>query len=93
MDSNRVYCLNQGVQVRRERFGLLFYDYRGPRLYFLPTKSLVEDHFFNGAQPMAELVNDIHARHQWSHSWIEDRLGQIMNQLEAKGLIHGQSIC
>ena len=65
MDSNRVYCLNKGVQVRSERFGLLFYDYRGPRLYFLPTKSLVEDHFFDGTQPMSELVNDIHARHRW----------------------------
>lgn len=93
MDAYRVYCLNKGVQVRRERFGLLFYDYRGPRLYFLPTKSLVEDDFFNGTQPLTELVNAVHARHRWPRSWIEERLGQIMNQLEAKGLIHGQSIC
>lgn len=93
MDSNHVYCLNKGVQVRRERFGLLFYDYRGPRLYFLPTKGLVGEHFFNGTQPLTDLVNAIHESHNWPRSWIKERLGQIMNQLEAKGLIHGQSIC
>ncbi|MGC8659757.1 MAG: mycofactocin biosynthesis chaperone MftB, partial [Desulfomonilaceae bacterium] len=31
------YVLAPGVNVRPEKFGLLFYDYRGPRLYFLPT--------------------------------------------------------
>lgn len=93
MDSYRVYCLNKGVQVRREKFGLLFYDYRGPRLYFLPTKELVDEHFFSGTQPLTGLVNAIRARHQWPQPWIEERLGQIMDTLEAKGLIHGQSIC
>jgi putative mycofactocin binding protein MftB len=93
MDSLRVYLLNKGVQVRREKFGLLFYNYRGPRLYFLPSQDLVEDDFFNGTQPLAELVTAIHARHGWPRPWIEERLDQIVNQLEAKGLIHGQSIC
>ncbi len=93
MDSYCGYCLNKGVQVRREKFGLLFYNYRGPRLYFLPSQDLVEDHFFDGTQSLAELVSAIHARHHWPQPWIEERLGQIMNQLEAKGLIHGQSIC
>jgi putative mycofactocin binding protein MftB len=93
MESFRVYSLNQGVQVRREKFGLLFYDYRGPRLYFVPTKDLVEDHFFDGNQSLTDLVDDIHARHSWPRPWIEKHLCQIMNQLEAKGLIHGQSTC
>jgi putative mycofactocin binding protein MftB len=93
MDANRFYSLNKGIQVRREKFGLLFYDYRGPRLYFLPTKELVEDQFFNGTQPLAGLVDTIHKRHQWPRPWLEARLGQIMDTLEAKGLIHGQSIC
>ncbi len=89
----RVYRLNKGVQVRREKFGLLFYNYRGPRLYFLPSQELVEDDFFNGTQSLSELVSAIHARHHWPRPWIEERLGNIMGQLEAKGLIHGQSIC
>lgn len=93
MDSLRVYRLNKGVQVRREKFGLLFYNYRGPRLYFLPCQDLVKDDFFDGTQPLSELVSAIMARHPWPRPWIEERLGTIMGQLEAKGLIHGQSIC
>jgi putative mycofactocin binding protein MftB len=93
MNLFRVYHLNKGVQVRREKFGLLFYNYRGPRLYFLPSRDLVEDDFFDGSQSLAELVGTIQARHQWPRPWIEKRLEQIMNQLEAKGLINGQSIC
>ena len=93
MDSHRVYCLNKGVQVRRERFGLLFYDYRGPRLYFVPSRDLVTARFFDGTRSMAELAGAIHQRHHWPQPWIEERLSQIMNRLEAKGLIHGQPIC
>jgi putative mycofactocin binding protein MftB len=93
MELFRVYHLNKGVQVRSEKFGLLFYDYRGPRLYFVPTRELVDDGFFHGTQSLAELVDTIHASHHWPRPWIEARLGQIMNQLEDKGLIHGQSIC
>lgn len=93
MNLLRVFQLNRGVQVRREKFGLLFYDYRGPRLYFLPSRDLVEDDFFNGTQSLDELVGALQARHNWPRSWIEDRLGDIMGQLESKGLIHGQSIC
>lgn len=93
MELSRVYRLSKGVQVRREKFGLLFYNYRGPRLYFLPSKDLVEDDFFNGIQPLSELVESVEARHAWPRQWIEQQLGKIMGQLEAKGLIHGQSIC
>ena len=93
MESFRVYCLNKGVQVRREKFGLLFYNYRGPRLYFLPSQDLVDEDFFDGARPLSELVSAVQARHNWPRSWIAQRLAAIMGQLEAKGLIHGQSIC
>lgn len=93
MELLRVYRLNKGVQVRREKFGLLFYNYRGPRLYFLPCQDLVADDFFNGTQSLSELASAVQARHNWPRPWIEERLGKIMGQLEAKGLIHGQSIC
>ncbi len=93
MELSRVYGLNKGVQVRREKFGLLFYDYRGPRLYFLPSKDWVEDDFFNGTRSLSDLVSSIQQRHTWPRRWIEEQLGNIMGQLETKGLIHGQSIC
>ena len=40
------YKLAPGVQVRREDFDLLFYKMKGPRLFFLPSKNLLEESFF-----------------------------------------------
>jgi putative mycofactocin binding protein MftB len=93
MNLYRGFNLKPGVQVRREKFGLLFYNYRGPRLYFLPSQDWVDDDFFDGTRPLAELVDTVQALHPWPRPWIEKRLDRIMTQLEAKGLIHGQSIC
>lgn len=93
MNLDRVYRLHTGVQVRREAFGLLFYDYRGPRLYFLPTRELLSEHFFDGVQPLTEVARTIQSRHRWPRPKIDKFLVQTMNQLETKGLVHGQSIC
>ena len=91
--SNAVYALSRGVQVRREKFGLLFYDYRGPRLYFVPSRDLIEADFFRGRQTVDALVADIGADHPWPEKWIRNRVQQVVTLLESKGLIHGKSIC
>jgi putative mycofactocin binding protein MftB len=93
MTSRMVYVLADGVKVRREIFGLLFYNYRGPRLYFLPCRDLLDTSFFNGRQSVAELIRAIRARHNWPRQWIEERVNQVLTLLESKGLVHGQSIC
>lgn len=93
MASYQVYSLNKGVQVRSEKFGLLFYNYRGPRLYFLPSQDLLDENFFNGQRSLEELVEAIHARHQWPLPWIRQQLENILQMLENKGLIHEQSVC
>jgi putative mycofactocin binding protein MftB len=93
MDLFRVYHLNKGVQVRREKFGLLFYNYRGPRLYFVPSQELLEDDFFDGTRSLDNMIDTLHERHQWPRTWIEQRLVNIMRQLEEKGLVNGQSVC
>ncbi|MCF8129181.1 MAG: mycofactocin biosynthesis chaperone MftB [Deltaproteobacteria bacterium] len=89
MDSKRRYRLKSGVQVRKEAFGLLFYDYRGPRLYFVPTKNLIEADFFNGKQTAEGLINKIvirqHQPRKASRQWV---MG-VLAQLEQKGLVHG----
>ena len=59
MGQEAVYCLSAGVQVRREKFGLLFYDYRGPRLYFAPTRDLIQEGFFAGQVTVADLTGAI----------------------------------
>jgi putative mycofactocin binding protein MftB len=37
-----LYTLHPACRVRREAFGLLFYDLRGPRLLFAETGDLLE---------------------------------------------------
>jgi putative mycofactocin binding protein MftB len=86
--------LAQGVQVRKEKFGLLFYDYRGPRLYFLPTGDLISESFFATDQTLSQLITAIHGKRRWStRQEIVAYLKPIFAKLMAKGLIHGQSLC
>ena len=93
MDTEKSYHLREGVQVRKEKFGLLFYDYRGPRLYFVPTKNLIANDFFNGTQTAEGLMVSIQTRHSQSRQASQQWVTQVLTELEQKGLIHGQSIC
>lgn len=81
-----------GVQVREETFGLLFYDYRGPRLYFVPSKDLIDVGFFTGRQSVSGLIASICARKEITKALVEERITQVLAKLEDKGLIYGQPI-
>ena len=93
MESFKVMGLSSGVQVRREKFGLLFYDYRGTLLLFVPSGDLLDASLFDGTRTIEELVETLHSEHKWPQQWIMEKLDQIFQQLEGKGLIHGQSVC
>jgi len=93
MDSSQVYVLNSGVQVRRENFGLLFYNYHGLRLYFVPIGDLIDSDFFDGIQTVGSLVEVLHSRKNQPKQWIRARIEQILQLITEKGLIHGESIC
>ena len=86
------YRLADGVQVRAETFGLLFYNYRGPRLYFVPSQDLIDVDFFNGRQSVSGLISSICARKGWTKSQVEKKITQVLAKLEDKGLINGQPI-
>ena len=93
MLSDAVYLLKRGVQVREEKFGLLFYDYRGPRLYFVPTKDLIGDGFFQGKQSVNQLVESLCRQYGCPRELIRERVDQVLGLLEQKGLINEQSVC
>jgi putative mycofactocin binding protein MftB len=93
MQTETVYCLKEGVQVRKEKFGLLFYNYRGPRLYFVPSKDLIDPHFFDGRLKADALVKSIYNANPWPLAWVEKWVAQILTMLESKGLVNGQSVC
>ncbi len=92
MRLNTVYRLAAGVQVRNEVFGLLFYDYRGPRLYFVPSRNLMTESFFEGRLSVGDLLDQLADKMPWPRGQLEDQLGKVLTTLEGKGLIHGESI-
>ena len=94
MRSGAAYLLSGGVQVREEKFGLLFYNYRGPRLYFIPTKDLIKTQFFDGKQSVGKLIESICAKHEaWPRKMVQKWVNQNLDMLEGKNLIYEQSIC
>jgi len=92
MPSHMGYKPADGIQVREEKFGLLFYNYRGPRLYFVPSKDLIDVEFFNGRQSVSGLIASICGRRGWTSAGVGERITQILAKLEDKGLIHEQPI-
>jgi putative mycofactocin binding protein MftB len=89
MNTKKSYHLREGVQVREEKFGLLFYDYRGPRLYFVPTKNLIGNDFFDGSHTAEGLIESIRTRHRQSRQSSQQWVLQVLTMLEQKGLVHG----
>jgi putative mycofactocin binding protein MftB len=48
------WILDPACRVRREKFGLLFYDLRGPRLLFAGTGDLLPASLFQRGEPREE---------------------------------------
>jgi putative mycofactocin binding protein MftB len=52
-------ALHPACRVRREGFGLLFYDLRGPRLLFAETGDLLPVEFFGTVRGKDELPDGV----------------------------------
>jgi len=50
------YKLAPGTQVREEDFGLLFYQMRGPRLFFLSSGKHLREDFFSGEKTLENIL-------------------------------------
>jgi len=93
MNSNSTYLLCKGVQVRPEKFGLLFYHYKGPKLYFAPSAELFDADFFRGRQALGDLIAALRQVHKQPQEAIKKRLRTFLNLLASKGLIYEQPLC
>ncbi len=78
--------LQQACRVRKERFGLLFYDCRGPRLLFAETGDLLEPGFFTGEVSVAETLERLTQAEQ-------RKVAGLLSNLAKKGFIREQQIC
>ena len=86
--SQKFYQLHRGISVRRERFGLLFYDSKGPHLTLVHSGPLLEPNFFAGK---VHLTDWIHKRfsglpHENLVS-VEMTVLGVLQKLLKKGLI------
>ena len=93
MSIKSAYRLCEGVQVRPEKFGLLFYQYAGPKLYFVPSQDLVDVSFFHGEQTFDNAVDVIGDRGGWPEETAEQYLSMLLKLLKSKGLVHEQPVC
>lgn len=70
--------LHPACRVRQEKFGLLFYDSRGPRLLFAETGGFLSPDFFK-----AEGVDDLHALSPGQKEQVE----KFLTQLQVRGFL------
>lgn len=82
----RRYVLDPHCQVRREPFGLLFYDLRGPRLLFAQTGGLVPPEALRAGVVLAEALA---ARTPTERAALE----RLFQSLVVKGFLREQSVC
>jgi putative mycofactocin binding protein MftB len=80
------YVLDPHCRVRRERFGLLFYDLRGPRLLFAETGALLEPEALRGG---AVLERALAGRTAAERASVE----RLLQSLVVKGFLREQSVC
>lgn len=77
--------LHPACRVRREGFGLLFYDARGPRLLFAETGSLLPADYFDTVRQRDELPAGVEGKNQAV-------LQKFISKLIEKGFLREQPI-
>lgn len=82
------YILAPGTQVREEDFGLLFYTMAGPRLFFLSSGKLLENHFFQGEFTLEQWISQ-QTHHDLAPKTRILALKKALNRLKEKGVILG----
>ena len=80
------YVLHPACRVRKEAFGLLFYDLRGPRLLFAETAGLLVPEFFEQGGAVEDLFRG-RPREQ------QARVERFLSSLVEKGFLCEQPVC
>ncbi|GAB4263977.1 MAG: hypothetical protein Kow0092_15300 [Deferrisomatales bacterium] len=83
---NTHYTLHPCCRVRREAFGLLFYDSRGPKLLFAETGDLLAPEELESGVRWADLERRMDTR-------TASRVQGLLERLAAKGFLREQSVC
>ena len=78
--------LHPACRVRKEDFGLLFYDLRGPKLLFAETGSTLAPHFFTALADQQQQFEQMETQEY-------QKIKRFLDQLVKKGFLYEQPIC
>ena len=82
------YCLAQGVRVRKEKFGLLFYEPTGPTLTFVRSGPWIQPEFFSEKMGLKMwLQSKFPEMAEEKLAKVEKGLSSAFSDLVEKGLI------
>ena len=85
---NRFYHLAQGIRVRKESFGLLFYNPRGPKLTFLHSGPWIHPEFLSGQLSLNEWIqSQFPALSEEKVLKVEATLLRALSRLIERGLV------
>jgi hypothetical protein len=77
-----------GISVRNERFGLLFYNPKGPKLTFLHSGPWIHPEFFSGQLHLKKWIqSQFPTVSEEKLLKVEDSLLRVLSKLIKKGLI------
>jgi putative mycofactocin binding protein MftB len=86
--SSHSYRLAHGISVRREKFGLLFYNSKGPKLTFVRSGPWILPSFFSGELDLKKWIQArFPALLEEERGRVEERLLQTFSKLLEKELI------
>ncbi len=82
------YRLARGISMRREKFGLLFYNSKGPKLSFVRSGPWIHPIFFSGRLDLKNWIQtQFPALSEEERLGIEERLLKVLSRLLEKELI------
>jgi hypothetical protein len=82
------YRLAHGISVRGEKFGLLFYNSKGPKLIFVRSGPWIDPIFFSGQLDLKHWIQTRFSNFPKKEMRrIEAKLLQVLLRLVEKGLI------
>lgn len=80
------YVLHPDCRVRREEFGLLFYDLRGPKLLFVETGDLLAPELFEIGRASVDVLAG-------KPESVRRQVERLLRSLVDKGFIREQPLC
>jgi putative mycofactocin binding protein MftB len=82
-----VYRLAQGVQVRKEIWGLLLYSQADHKIHFIKSRNMLYPRHFNGTWTLDHIVREIAERLEIPGQSVEQSIKKVLDRLIEKEMI------